>query len=69
MGACYEALEVGVLVAPLNSRYTQVGFNFISVQVCLTSPISDSVGTIHCISIAEKLSLKIYDEILLHKQQ
>ena len=40
----------------------------------LTSPIADtvgiadSVGKNHCISIADTLSLKIHDEILLHKQ-
>ena len=34
MGAHFEAFDEGVLVAPLNARYTQVGFNFISVQVC-----------------------------------
>ena len=32
-GACFEALIEGVLIAPLDSRYTQVGSNFISVQV------------------------------------
>ena len=35
MGAHVEALIASVLMAPLDSRYTQVGFNFISVQVCL----------------------------------
>ena len=30
--------------------------------------IADSVGKNHCISIADTLSLKIQDEILLHKQ-
>ena len=34
MGAHFEALDEGVLVAPLDSRYTKVGFNLISVQVC-----------------------------------
>ena len=34
MGACFGALIEGVLMAPLDSRYTQVGFNSISVQVC-----------------------------------
>ena len=33
MGAHFEALDVGVLMALLDSRYTQVGFNLISVQV------------------------------------
>ena len=32
-GARFEPLVKGVLVAPLDSRYTQVGFNLISVQV------------------------------------
>ena len=35
MGAHFEALIEGVLMASLDSRYTQVGFNFISVQVCI----------------------------------
>ena len=30
--------------------------------------IGDSVGKNHCISIADTLSSKFYDEILLHKQ-
>ena len=33
-GAWFEALTKGVLIAPLDSRYTQVGFNLISVKVC-----------------------------------
>ena len=31
--AHFEACIEGVLIAPLDSRYTQVGFNLISVQV------------------------------------
>ena len=34
MGAHFEALNEGVLLVPLDPRYTQVGFNIISVQVC-----------------------------------
>ena len=34
MGARFEALIEGVLIAPLDYRYTEVGFNFISAQVC-----------------------------------
>ena len=34
MGAHFQALKVGVLLALLDSMYTQVGFNLISVQVC-----------------------------------
>ena len=35
MGARFEALDEIVLMAPLDPRYTQVGFNLISVQVWL----------------------------------
>ena len=35
MGARFEVLDEGVLMAPLDTRYTQVGFNSISVQVCM----------------------------------
>ena len=35
MGAHFEALDEGVLLVPLDHRYTQVGFNLVSVQVCL----------------------------------
>ena len=34
VGAHFEALIEGVLMAPLDPRYTQVGFNLICVQVC-----------------------------------
>ena len=34
MGARFEALDEGVLMAPLDPRYTHVAFNSISVQVC-----------------------------------
>ena len=34
MGAHFEAFDGGVLLVPLDPRYTQVGFNIISVQVC-----------------------------------
>ena len=37
MGAHIEALDEGILVAPLDSRHTQVGFNLVSVQVCNVS--------------------------------
>ena len=35
MGAHFEALDEGVLLVPLDPRYTQVGFNLVSVQVWL----------------------------------
>ena len=35
VGAYFEALDEGVLLVPLDPRYTQVGFNLVSVQVCL----------------------------------
>ena len=34
MGAHFKALDEGVLLVPLDPRYTQIGFNLISVQVC-----------------------------------
>ena len=34
MGARFEALDKGVLMASLDPRYTQVAFNSIPVQVC-----------------------------------
>ena len=37
MGARFEALDEGILLVPSDPRYTQVGFNLISVQVCLDS--------------------------------
>ena len=38
MGAHFEALDEGVLLVPLDPRYTQVGFNLSSVQVCGERP-------------------------------
>ena len=34
VGAHFEALSEPVLMAPSDSRYTEVGFNLLSVQVC-----------------------------------
>ena len=34
MGAHLEALDEGVLTAPLDPKCTSVEFNFVSVQVC-----------------------------------
>ena len=34
MGAHFEALDEGVFLVPLDHRYTQVGFNLVSIQVC-----------------------------------
>ena len=39
MGAHFEALDEGNLLMPLEPRYTQVGFNLLSVQVCFQSNI------------------------------
>ena len=46
MGARFEALIEGVLMAPLDSRYTQVGFNLISVQVCVVRTTDCKEGKI-----------------------
>jgi len=37
VGARFEALDEGVLMAPLDLMCTQVGFNIIYVQVCNAS--------------------------------
>ena len=42
MGAHFEALDEGVLLVPLDPRYTQVGFNLISVQVCIGDDLDSS---------------------------
>ena len=34
MGENFEVLDEGVLVVPLDPRYTQIGFILICVQVC-----------------------------------
>ena len=33
MGAHFEAPDEAILLAPLDLRYTQVGFNLVSIQV------------------------------------
>ena len=38
MGALLEALDEGVLVTPLDSRHTRVGFQIIPVQVWHLEP-------------------------------
>ena len=45
MGAHFEALDEGVLLVPLDPRYTQVGFNLVSVQVCLKFAINGLAST------------------------
>ena len=44
MGAHIEALDEGVLLVLLDPRYTQVGFNLMSVQVCTASNANQSLG-------------------------
>ena len=43
--AHFKDLDEGVLVAPVESRYTQVGFNIVSVQVCIATSGSASSST------------------------
>ena len=38
VGARFEALDEGFLMAPLDTRYTQIEFHSISVQMCV-SPV------------------------------
>ena len=40
MGAHFEALDEGVLLVPLDPRYTQVGFNLVSVEMCTSLSLS-----------------------------
>ena len=48
MGAHFKALDEGVLEASLDSRYTQVGFNLVSVQVCIGFLREDNEARILC---------------------
>ena len=51
MGSHFEALDEGVLLAPLDSRYTQVGFNLFSVQVCHNIVVeAASIKMVKCIN-------------------
>ena len=45
VGAHHAALMEGVLVAPLDFRCTQVGFNLLSVQVCFGGSAAKFVQT------------------------
>ena len=48
MGAHFESLDDGVDVAPLDHRCTQVGFNSVSVQVCVKkTPLFGCHGCCH----------------------
>ena len=49
--ACFKTLIEGVLMAPLDSRYTQVGFNLISVQVCNSIVILEQVSLVDTVHI------------------
>ena len=35
VGSHFEALNEGVLLVPYDPKYTKVGFNLVSVQVCV----------------------------------
>ena len=60
MGAHFEALDEGVLLVPLDPRYTQVGFNLISVQVLSTT----TADLLNCtnLDVGEVLLGKVLDE-------
>ena len=47
MGAHFEALDDGVLLVPLDPRYTQVGFNLVPVQVCASLWVKKQNKEIH----------------------
>ena len=42
MGAHFDALDEGVSMVPLNPRCTHVGFNLVSVQVCVNFLFADN---------------------------
>ena len=44
MGAHFKALDEGVLLVPLDPMYTQVGFNLVSVQVCVYQSLAMGGG-------------------------
>ena len=45
MVADFEGLYEGVLLVLLDPRYTQVGFNLVSVQVCEATELETKVRT------------------------
>ena len=51
MRAHFKAFDEGVLLVPLDPRYTQVGFNHISVKVRIVSQedINDDCAHIDCL--------------------
>ena len=44
MGAHFEALDEGVLLVPLDPRYTKVDFNLVLVQVCGSDVDSEKIA-------------------------
>ena len=59
VGTHFQALIEGVLMAPLNCRYIQVGFNLISVQVCkshkgLTSKMLPEPGNLSNVNVVRQ---------------
>ena len=62
MGDCFEALREGVLMAPLDSRYNQVGFNLISVQVWSGISLMDAPN---CMSYCTPMKLSVQCFILM----
>ena len=57
-GAHFEILIEGVLMAPLDSRCTQVGFNLISVQVCKPFQFRPTL-----LSLYSDLKVKDYENV------
>ena len=54
VGARFKAFREGVLLVLLNPRYTQVGFNLISVQVSVSVSVR-----VHCHCFGTKLKIRI----------
>ena len=62
VGAHFEDLDDGVLLVPLESRYTQFGFNLLFVQVCMSDTVVMSQLSRFChliILLANQLSQSI----------
>ena len=56
MGVHFEALDEGVLLVPLDPRYTQVGLNLVSVQVC--NHITNDVAATMCSMVVKPISYR-----------
>ena len=59
MGTRFEALDEGDLLVPLDPRYTQVGLNLSSVQVCVFRSVP--VISVFVIDSDKKNRVNVFD--------